>query len=164
MQLAGGMLKCMLPRPLAGTYPFVCFVLNLEIVLNHWRHVNSTLDVNFVAVWKSINDHIASKVFGLMKSVTHKIRPEPGHSSKIECAPGKDSVPIRVFAGSSVDSQGFKASSGGQRRFWSDCASAQSDLNLRWSHLQSISKCCAPTNLWVANEEYHADSLKLNVP
>ena len=27
-----------------------------------------------------------------------------------------------------------KVSSWGQRRFWSDCANAQADLNLRWAH------------------------------
>ena len=30
------------------------------------------------------------------------------------------------------------------RRFWSDCADAQADLNLRWAFLQFWRKCCAP--------------------
>ena len=48
---------------------------------------------------------------------------------------------IRVFVGrwgeggGNGRSQGSKASSGGQRRFRSDCADAQADLSLRWAHM-----------------------------
>ena len=37
--------------------------------------------------------------------------------------------------GAFSDSQGFKVSSCGQRRLWSDCADVQADLSLRWAHL-----------------------------
>ena len=50
---------------------------------------------------------------------------------------------IKIIA-HSVSSQGPKASSGGQRRLWSDCADAQADLSLRWAHIQYSRKCCAP--------------------
>ena len=51
---------------------------------------------------------------------------------------------IRDLAGGSVSSQGSQASSGGQRRLWSDCADAQSDLSLRCAHMQSCRKYCGP--------------------
>ena len=49
------------------------------------------------------------------------------------------------FAGYSVYSQGFKASSGGHRKLWSACM----DPSLRWTHMQPYRKCCvvAPPNV-----------------
>ena len=44
----------------------------------------------------------------------------------------------------SVGSQGYKASSGEQRRHRSACASAQADLSLRWALMQSCSKMLYP--------------------
>ena len=32
------------------------------------------------------------------------------------------------------------------RRLWSDCANAQADLSLRWAHMYSCRKCCAPAH------------------
>ena len=43
-----------------------------------------------------------------------------------------------AFAGHSLWSQGSNASSGGQWRFWSDCADAQADLSLRWVQPQNL--------------------------
>ena len=54
------------------------------------------------------------------------------------CAPSEDTDQpahtrslIRIFTGHSLDNQGCKVSSRGQRRLWSDCANAQADLSLR---------------------------------
>ena len=78
---------------------------------------------------------------------------EPGHniSNKSAHVPSVDSDQsahsfslISVLAEHSVDTQWSKASSGGQRRLWSDCAKAQADLSLRWAHMQSCNKYCAP--------------------
>ena len=41
---------------------------------------------------------------------------------------------IRVFVVRSVGSQGAKTSSGSQRRLWSDCAYAQAEQSLHWTH------------------------------
>ena len=42
---------------------------------------------------------------------------------------------VRIFTGRNLDRQGCKVSSCGQRRLWSDCANAQSDLSLRWAYI-----------------------------
>ena len=63
------------------------------------------------------------------------------------CAPCEDSDQpahlrslIKIFAVRILDGQECKVSSCGQRRLKSDCADAQSDLNLRWAHIsESIS-------------------------
>ena len=33
------------------------------------------------------------------------------------------------------------------RKFRSDCADAQADLSLRWAHMHSCRKCCAPAHM-----------------
>ena len=43
--------------------------------------------------------------------------------------------PIGIFTRHISDSHGCKVSSCGQRRFWSECADAQVDLNLCWLQL-----------------------------
>ena len=53
-------------------------------------------------------------------------------------------IQLIVFAGHSVGSLRFKASSDGQRRRWSDVADAQADLSHRWAYIQSCSKCYVP--------------------
>ena len=70
-----------------------------------------------------------------------------------DCVPWEDSDQpghppslIRVFAVHSMGSWGPKLSSCGQRRLWSDWASPQSDLSLRWvhSHFVGFLKCKCP--------------------
>ena len=46
---------------------------------------------------------------------------------------------IRIFARCILDNQGCKVSSCGQRRLWSDCAHAQSDLSLRLADMAMVS-------------------------
>ena len=59
--------------------------------------------------------------------------PETSISYKIACEPSKDSdQPVH-----SVFSQGSKVSSGGKRRLSADYMDAQSDLSLRWAHMES---------------------------
>ena len=68
---------------------------------------------------------------------------EPPHNKTNKMtAPSEDSDQpwhphslIRVFAVRSMDSEGPKLSSSGQRRFLSDWADAQADLSLRWAHM-----------------------------
>ena len=33
---------------------------------------------------------------------------------------------------------------------WSECTDAQSDLSLRWAHIQSYRKCCAPAHMRIS--------------
>ena len=47
---------------------------------------------------------------------------------------GQTSV-IWIFAGRIFDSEGFKVSSCGQRRLWSDCADVQADWSLHWAYM-----------------------------
>ena len=55
----------------------------------------------------------------------------------------KSQISLRIHAvwskssQSTVGSQGPKASSGGQRRFWLDCPYTQDDLSLRFAHVHS---------------------------
>ena len=62
---------------------------------------------------------------------------QPAHSRSL----------IRFFAGRTLKSQGRKVSSCGQRRLWSDCTHAQTDLSVRWSATwenvtaDSVSRC-----------------------
>ena len=69
---------------------------------------------------------------------------EPGSSKiyKLTCAPIEDSDQaahlrslICVFDGRFKGSQGSNVSSGGKLRHWSDCADAQTDLNLQSTHM-----------------------------
>ena len=82
-----------------------------------------------------------------MKKFCHNLTFEPKHdkTNKMTCAPSEDSDQpghppslIRVFSVCSMDSQGSKASSSGQRRLWSDWADAQADLSLRWVHMSFL--------------------------
>ena len=50
---------------------------------------------------------------------------QPAHSRSL----------IRILTGRILDNQGYKVSSCGQRRLWSDCLDAQADLSLHWTHL-----------------------------
>ena len=43
---------------------------------------------------------------------------------------------LRIVAGRILDSSGYKVSSCGQRRLWSDCAEAQAELSLHWAHMR----------------------------
>ena len=79
------------------------------------------------------------------------IKYKSGHTAfpTFVCAPSKDSdkpaclcTLIRVFAGHSVGSEVSKVSSGGQRK-----TDAQTDLVLRWVHIQPCRKCCAPPDI-----------------
>ena len=90
-------------------------------------------------------------------------------SYKIEFAPSEDADHpahsrslIKVFTGHSVGSQGFKVSSGGQRRLRSACADAQADLNLRWMHVQSCRKRCIPAQI-IVSWEYCSIILSLEI-
>ena len=64
------------------------------------------------------------------------------HNILLACAFSEDSDQtahlrslIRIFTGRNLDSRGYKVSSCGQRRLCSDCAEAQTDLNLHWAHM-----------------------------
>ena len=47
------------------------------------------------------------------------------------------------------------------RRLWSDCADVLADLSLRWAHMQSCRKCCAPALLWHNAWKHHIWSISL---
>ena len=56
---------------------------------------------------------------------------------------------IRVFAKQYVAAQRSKASSSGQQRLRSDCADAQADVSLRWTHMLSFGNCCVSAELQI---------------
>ena len=61
----------------------------------------------------------------LLKSARSEDSDQPAHLRSL----------IWIFTGRSLGSQGCKVSSCGQRRLWSDCADAQADQSLRWTHM-----------------------------
>ena len=70
------------------------------------------------------------------RSISYTITTDPAKNSG---QPAHPRSLIKVFVGQSAGSQGSNASSGGQRRLRSACATAQADL--RWAHMQSCRKC-----------------------
>ena len=109
-----------------------------------WEHFVREEDVNLAASfsWKGFMDFTLPLLcyYGhlliLGTSETYSYKPGHNISYKIACVPSEDSDQpahprslIRVFTGHSLGSQGSKASSGGQRRLWSDCADVQADLS-----------------------------------
>ena len=69
-------------------------------------------------------------------------------SSRLHVRPAKTQMSLRICAFWSVFEgylcQKSKVYSGGQRILRSACAVTQADLSLRWAHMQSYRKCCAP--------------------
>ena len=78
------------------------------------------------------------------RSISYTITTDPAKNSG---QPAHARSLIKVFVGPSAGSQGSNSSSSGQRRLRSACATAQADLSLRWAHMQSCRKCCAPTRM-----------------
>ena len=73
---------------------------------------------------------------------------------KLVCAPIEDAdqhahphILIRVIDGHSIGSQGSNISSGRKLRFCSDCADAQTNLNLRCTHMTTCTLCWIPTKI-----------------
>ena len=58
---------------------------------------------------------------------------------------------IRIITWRVMYSQGCKVSSCGQRRFWSDCANTQADLNLRWAHMSEGTFSDVAANFYLLN-------------
>ena len=86
---------------------------------------------------------------------------------KTPCAPSEDSDQsvhqsslIRDLAGHSPGSKCSKSSSGGQRILWSDCADAQADLSIHWSHIQACwkwrtqAKLLLQVNLFIPTDQH----------
>ena len=70
-------------------------------------------------------------------SCSNKMNRDTAFPTRLHARPVETHISLRTHAVCSeysqgtVDSQGSKASSGGRRRVWSDCADAQADLSLR---------------------------------
>ena len=71
---------------------------------------------------------------------TSKYSDQPAHSRSL----------LRILAWHSVDSEESKVSSCGQRRLWSDCADAQSDLSLRW--VQMSEQCGSNLHIFTLSD------------
>ena len=74
--------------------------------------------------------------------ITDLLEPQRQTTSLRTCAPSEDSDQpahwrslIRIFSGCILNRQWCSSSSCGQRRLWSDCADAQSDLCLRLAYM-----------------------------
>ena len=57
----------------------------------------------------------------------------------------ESSLSVWIYLGSLASPQNI------MRRLWSDCADAQADLSLRWTHVQSSKAYCAPARLYTCN-------------
>ena len=73
---------------------------------------------------------------------------------------------IRVLDGRSMGSQVSNISQGGKLRLWSECVDAQSDSNLRYTHVPACTLCWTPASaqsikrswinfIWIKSKDLH---------
>ena len=122
----------------------------------------------FESHWSRILAHDLRSVL-LQPKTGRNVINEPAHDKTYNktCVRSKDSdQPVhppnmpKVLVYSSLDSPGAVEGTCDQRRLWSDCADAQADLSLRWSHV-FLRICRALAQIPIIRKRFNALSLSL---
>ena len=117
------------------------FIQRINVTATSWRciDVNATLYKSHVLVVESRGIKQMSHTFWQvcpLQNVSKISRKRRNNEAQPSLGIGHPHNLIKVFTGHPVNSQRSKTSSGGQQRLWSVCADAQTDLSLRWTHMQ----------------------------